>query len=152
MPLTNAGAGLCLSGPGLVAATRYFSLYVGDPSGAGTEVSATGYARLSRTAANMTVTDNAVSVAAGEWEDSAQATWGNADLRRDALRRLWRDAVRLPAHQPGAVGDHHRYAGLRRGRRHHHHDPRCPSLKEAVHASRGLGRPYAITFFSDMED
>ena len=76
MPVTNAGAGLCLSGPGLVAATRYFSLYVGDPSGAGTEVSATGYARLSRTAANMTVTDNAVSVAAGEWEDSAQASWG----------------------------------------------------------------------------
>ena len=76
MPLTNAGAGLCLSGPGLVAATRHFSLYVGDPSGSGTEVSATGYGRLSRTTSQMTVTNNAVSVSAGEWEDSAQASWG----------------------------------------------------------------------------
>ena len=76
MPLTNAGAGLCLSGPGLVAATRHFSLFVGVPGGAGTEVSATAYSRLSRTTAQMPVTDNAVSVAAGEWEDSAQASWG----------------------------------------------------------------------------
>lgn len=76
MPLTNAGAGLCLSGPGLVAATRHFSLYVGDPDGAGVEVSETGYSRLNRTTAQMVVTDNAVSVAAGEWEDSAQASWG----------------------------------------------------------------------------
>ena len=76
MPLTNAGAGLCLSGPGLVAATRHFSLFDGDPDGAGTEVAATAYTRLSRTTGQMVVTDNAVSVAAGEWEDSAQASWG----------------------------------------------------------------------------
>ena len=76
MPLTNAGAGICLSGPGLVAATRHFSLFDGDPDGAGTEVAATAYSRLSRTTAQMVVTDNAVSVAAGEWEDSAQASWG----------------------------------------------------------------------------
>ena len=76
MPLTNAGAEVCLSGPGLVAATRHYSLFVGDPSGAGVEVSATGYGRLARTTAQQTVTDNAVSVSAGEWEDSAQASWG----------------------------------------------------------------------------
>ena len=76
MPLTNAGAGLCLSGPGLVAVSRWFSLFVGDPSGSGTEVSATGYARLQRTPAQMVVSDNAVSVAAGEWEDATEASWG----------------------------------------------------------------------------
>lgn len=76
MPLTNAGAGVCLSGPGLVAATRHLSLFVGDPTASGVEVTATGYSRLARTTAQMVVTDNAVSVSAGEWEDSAQASWG----------------------------------------------------------------------------
>ena len=52
------------------------ALYVGDPSGAGVEVSATGYARLQRTAAQMVVTDNAVAIAMGEWDDSADASWG----------------------------------------------------------------------------
>ena len=77
MPLTNAGAAVCLSGPGLVAATRYIALYVGDPSGSGIEVSALGYVRLERTVAQMTVADNVVLVAAGEWEDSALESWGS---------------------------------------------------------------------------
>lgn len=76
MPLTNEGAKACLDGTnGLVGATRYFALATGS-GGTGTEVSATGYARLARTTAQMTVTNNAVSVAAGEWEDSAEASWG----------------------------------------------------------------------------
>ena len=76
MPLTNAGAGLCLSGPGLVAATRYWALFVGNPTSSGAEVSATGYSRLARTTSQMIVTNNAVSISAAEWEDSAEASWG----------------------------------------------------------------------------
>ena len=76
MPLTNEGARICLAGPGLVAVTRWLALFVGDPTSGGTEVSATGYARLQRTTAQMVVTNNAVSFALSEWEDSVQATWG----------------------------------------------------------------------------
>ena len=123
MPLTNAGAGICLSGPGLVAATRHFSLFDGDPDGAGTEVAATAYSRLSRTTGQMVVTDNAVSVAAGEWEDSAQASWGTPTYVGMHSAAYWRDAVRLPRDQPDAVGDHHGDARLRQRRRHHDHHP-----------------------------
>ena len=75
MPLTNAGAEQLLEG-GLDNTTRYFSLFVGDPSGAGVEVSAAGYVRLARSAAQMTVVGNELSVDAATWEDSAQASWG----------------------------------------------------------------------------
>ena len=77
MPFTNAGASACLNGAnGLVGTTRWLALYVGDPTASGVEVSATGYARLQRTTAQMVVTDNAVSFAMAEWDDSADASWG----------------------------------------------------------------------------
>ena len=79
MALLNAGAALmlnALSGAAQSAATRYLSLYVGQPSVSGTEVSATGYARLARTAAQITVSNNELSVNMGEWDDSANASWG----------------------------------------------------------------------------
>ena len=79
MPLTNAGAEACLNGPSLCGTTRYLAIFTGDPSGAGVEVTAAGYARLARTAAQMPATDNAVSVSAGEWDDSANASWGTPD-------------------------------------------------------------------------
>ena len=80
MPFTNAGASACLNGAnGLVGTTRWLALYVGDPTASGVEVSATGYARLQRTTAQMTVTDNAVSFAMAEWDDSADASWGTPD-------------------------------------------------------------------------
>ena len=60
MALLNAGAELMLNameGAAIAAATKYLSLYVGQPSVSGTEVSAAGYAmRLARTAAQITVT------------------------------------------------------------------------------------------------
>ena len=76
MGLTNLGAGLCLSGPGLVAADRWFSLFLGDPEGVGVEVAAAGYARLARTPAQLVVANNVFSVTAGEWDDSADVSWG----------------------------------------------------------------------------
>ena len=80
MPFTNAGASACLNGTnGLVGTTRWLALYVGDPTASGVEVSATGYARLQRTAAQMVVTDNAASFAMAEWDDSADASWGIPD-------------------------------------------------------------------------
>ena len=79
MPLTNAGATQCLNGSSLCGTTRYLGLYVGNPSSGGVEVSATGYSRLSRTSAQMPATNNAVSVSAGEWDDSANASWGTPD-------------------------------------------------------------------------
>ena len=76
MALTNAGARVCLVGPGLVSETRYFGLFVGQPSQSGVEVSVGGYGRLARTPAQMVVTDNEVSISMGEWEAVAQARYG----------------------------------------------------------------------------
>ena len=79
MALLNAGAELMLQamgGQAIAAATKYLGLYVGQPSVSGVEVSATGYARLARTAAQIPVSDNVLSVNMGEWDDSADASWG----------------------------------------------------------------------------
>ena len=76
MPFTSAGVVVCFSGPGLVAVTRYLALIVGDPTAAGVEVSATGYARLARTTAQMPITGNEARIDMGEWDDSANASWG----------------------------------------------------------------------------
>ena len=79
MALLNEGAAIMLSaiaGSAQAAATRYIGLSVGQPSASGVEVSATGYARLARTAAQITVTGNVLSVNMGEWDDSADASWG----------------------------------------------------------------------------
>ena len=79
MPYTNDGANICqraLAGNAISAATRYLALYVGDPTSSGVEVSATGYSRLSRTAAQLPVTNNGISTNMGEWDDSANASWG----------------------------------------------------------------------------
>lgn len=76
MPWTNEGARVSLDGPGFAAANRWLAAFVGDPTGAGVEVSATGYARLQRTPAQMPVTNNRVVFNMLEWEDSAQASWG----------------------------------------------------------------------------
>ena len=82
MALLNAGAELMLQameGAAIAAATKYLSLYVGQPSGSGVEVSAAGYARLPRTAAQITVNANSLSVNMGEWDDNADASWGTPD-------------------------------------------------------------------------
>ena len=79
MALLNPGATVALnaiSGAAQAASTRYLSLNVGQPSVSGVEVSATGYARLARTAAEITVSNNELSVDMGEWDDSADASWG----------------------------------------------------------------------------
>ena len=76
MPLTDSGRTDCYSGPGLRGATRWLALYVGDPTSSGVEVTATGYARLQRTTAQMPVTSGEIRVAMGEWDDSADASWG----------------------------------------------------------------------------
>ena len=79
MALLNAGATLMLqtlSGLAMSAATRYFSLHVGQPSTSGVEVTGTGYARLARNAASHSVNQNILSLAMGEWDDSADASWG----------------------------------------------------------------------------
>ena len=52
------------------------ALFVGDPDSGGVEVSATGYSRLSRTAAQMPVSGTEVQIDMGEWDDSADASWG----------------------------------------------------------------------------
>ena len=54
MALLNAGAQLMLQamgGQAIAAASKYVSLFDGQPSVSGTEVTGTGYARLARTAA-----------------------------------------------------------------------------------------------------
>ena len=79
MPLTNSGAQVCLDGPGLAAVTRYIGLFVGNPNGSGVEVSASGYARLTRTAGQMPVANNVVTINAGEWSASTEASWGTPD-------------------------------------------------------------------------
>ena len=79
MALLNEGAQLMLQamgGQAIAVATKYISLFVGRPSTTGTEVSATGYARLARTAAQISVNNNVLSVTMGEWDDSADASWG----------------------------------------------------------------------------
>ena len=79
MALLNEGAEImmqAMSGMAINASTRYLSLFVGQPSVSGAEVTGTGYARLARTAAQITVTDNELSVDMGEWDDSADASWG----------------------------------------------------------------------------
>ena len=79
MPFTNLGAQHCLNGDSLCGETRYLALFDGNPTSGGTEVSGTGYARLARTSAQMPVTNNAVSISAGEWDDSADVSWGTPD-------------------------------------------------------------------------
>ena len=79
MPYTNAGALICqnaLAGAQQAAATRYLALFIGDPTGAGAEVSGAGYDRLARTAAQMPRADNAISISMGEWDDAADESWG----------------------------------------------------------------------------
>ena len=82
MPATNAGATLMLQamhGAAIAAATKYLALFDGDPTGAGVEVSGAGYARLARSTAQLPITANALSVNMGEWDDSADASWGTPD-------------------------------------------------------------------------
>ena len=76
--LTASGRDDCYNGTngGLRGETRWIALFVGDPDSSGTEVSATGYARLQRTAAQMPVSGGKIRIAAGEFEDAAQASWG----------------------------------------------------------------------------
>ena len=82
MPTTNAGATLMLQpmrGATVAAATKYLALYVGDPTSGGTEVTGTGYARLERTTTQISITNNELSVSMGEWDDSADVSWGTPD-------------------------------------------------------------------------
>ena len=82
MALLNPGATImlnALAGAAAVAATRYVGLFVGQPSAGGVEPSAAGYARLARTAAQQVVANNVISISAGEWDDSADASWGTPD-------------------------------------------------------------------------
>ena len=79
MALTNAGAGIMLqaiSGLAMSSAVRHCSLHVGQPSASGVEVTGTGYARLARNAATASINQNIMTVAMGEWDDSADASWG----------------------------------------------------------------------------
>ena len=82
MPTTNAGATLMLQpmrGALVAAATKYLALYVGDPTSGGTEVTGTGYARLERSTTQISITNNELSVTMGEWDDSADVSWGTPD-------------------------------------------------------------------------
>ena len=82
MPTTNAGATLMLQpmrGATVAAATKYLALYVGDPTSGGTEVTGTGYARLERSTTQISITNNELSVTMGEWDDSADVSWGTPD-------------------------------------------------------------------------
>ena len=82
MPTTNAGATLMLQpmrGALVAAATKYLALYVGDPTSGGTEVTGTGYARLARSTTQISITNNELSVTMGEWDDSADVSWGTPD-------------------------------------------------------------------------
>ena len=82
MPTTNAGATLMLQpmrGATVAAATKYLALYVGDPTSGGTEVTGTGYARLERSTTQISITNNELSVSMGEWDDSADVSWGTPD-------------------------------------------------------------------------
>ena len=82
MPTTNAGATLMLQpmrGALVAAATKYLALYVGDPTSGGTEVTGTGYARLARSITQISIANNVLSVTMGEWDDSADVSWGTPD-------------------------------------------------------------------------
>ena len=65
-----------MGGQAIAAASKYVSLFDGQPSVSGTEVTGTGYARLARTAAQISVNNNILSVTMGEWDDSADVSWG----------------------------------------------------------------------------
>ena len=79
--LTASGRTDCYNGSngGLRGNTRYLSLYVGDPQVSGVEITATGYSRLTRTTGQMPVTSGQIRIAMGEWDDSADASWGTPD-------------------------------------------------------------------------
>ena len=76
--LTSSGRNDLYNGTagGFRGQTRHLALFVGDPDSGGTEVSATGYSRLQRTATQMPVSGTSVQIAVGEWDDSADASWG----------------------------------------------------------------------------
>ena len=133
MPTTNAGATLMLQpmrGALVAAATKYLALYVGDPTSGGTEVTGTGYARLERSTTQISITNNELSVTMGEWDDSADVSWGTPDYV--ALMSL--SDRRQRAVLWAAVSRHYRdrggHKGVHQRRRHHVYHPAfvgCPN-------------------------
>ena len=127
MPYTNEGALICqnaLAGVAQAAASRYLALFVGDPTGAGAEVSAAGYARLERTAAQMPRNNNAISINMGEWDDAADESWGTPDyvalMDADSGGNV---AVAYAQIAPALAEITTGSRVLHRGRRHHADDP-----------------------------
>ena len=133
MPTTNAGATLMLQpmrGALVAAASKYLALYVGDPTSGGTEVTGTGYARLERTTTQISITNNELSVSMGEWDDSADVSWGTPDYVALMSALTGGNVLFLRAAVSRPYRDCGGHKGVHQRRRHNLHHPAfvgCPN-------------------------
>ena len=107
MALLNAGAELMLNameGAAIAAATKYLSLYVGQPvrqrhGGERDGLRSTG----AHSGSDQPSADNVLSVNMGEWDDSANASWGTPTWVGFHSALTGGTLVLRGGNQPGAV-------------------------------------------------